>query len=101
MLESFFNKVTGLRPAKLLKRDSNTGCFLVNFTKFLRRPSLQNTSGQLLLDYEKFKVSNHKHSVLASLIYWRCLSMTPPRLYSNFQTHIASSLLLFNDYNFK
>ena len=27
MLESVFNKVLGLRPAALLKRDSNTGLF--------------------------------------------------------------------------
>ena len=28
VLESLFNKVAGLRPATLLKRDSNTGAFL-------------------------------------------------------------------------
>ena len=28
VLESFFNKVAGLRPATLLKRDSNAGVFL-------------------------------------------------------------------------
>ena len=33
----FFNKVAGLRPTTLLKRDSNT-CFPVNFVKFLRIP---------------------------------------------------------------
>ena len=31
----FFNKVAGLRQS----------CFLINFTKFLRTPFLQNTSG--------------------------------------------------------
>ena len=33
----FFNKVAGLRPTTLLKRDSNT-CFPVNFVKILRIP---------------------------------------------------------------
>ena len=38
-----FNKVAGLRPARLSHR-----CFPVNFVKFLRTPFLQNTSGRLL-----------------------------------------------------
>ena len=45
----FFNKVSGVRPKKRLQYE----CFLVNFTKFLRTPFLQNTSARLLLDYEK------------------------------------------------
>ena len=36
------------RPATLSKRVS--GCFPMNFAKFLRTPFLQNTSGRLLLD---------------------------------------------------
>ena len=34
--ESPFNKVSGLRPAALLKRDTLTQLFPVNFAKFLR-----------------------------------------------------------------
>ena len=30
-------KVAGLRPASLLKKDSDTGFFSVNFAKFLKR----------------------------------------------------------------
>ena len=49
-----FTKFTGkhlcLRPATLLKRGSGT-CFAVNFVKFLRTPFLQNTIGQLLLEW--------------------------------------------------
>ena len=45
----FFNKVTGLRPATLLKKKLWHRCFLVNFVKFLRALFLQNTSGRLLL----------------------------------------------------
>ena len=45
------------RPATLLKRV--TGCFPMNFAKFLRTPFLQNTSGRLLLDKpDKRIVSN-------------------------------------------
>ena len=46
----FFNKVAGLRPATLLKKRLWDSGFPVNFAKFLRTPSLQNTFGRLLLD---------------------------------------------------
>ena len=45
-----FNKVVGLRHAALLKKKLWHSCFPVNFTKFLRTPFLQNTSGRLLLN---------------------------------------------------
>ena len=42
-----FNKVAGLRPATLLKKRKRLRhrCFPVDFPKFLRTPSLQNTPG--------------------------------------------------------
>ena len=40
-----FNKVAGLRPATLLKKRLRYMCFPVDFPKFLRTPSLQNTPG--------------------------------------------------------
>ena len=45
----FFNKVAGLRLATLLKKKLWHRCVPVSFTKFLRTPFLQNTSGRLLL----------------------------------------------------
>ena len=45
----FFNKVTHLRPATLLKKRLWHRCFPVNFAKFLRTSFLQNTSGRMLL----------------------------------------------------
>ena len=45
----FFNKVSGLRPAILLKKKLQQRCFPVNFVKFLRTSFLQNTSQRLLL----------------------------------------------------
>ena len=45
----FFNKAAGLRPATLLKKRLWHRCFLVNFSKFLKTPFSQNTSGRLLL----------------------------------------------------
>ena len=41
------------KPATLLKRDSGTGFFLVNFAKFLRTPFL--TEHWLLLSYTKLE----------------------------------------------
>ena len=38
VLKSLFNKVAGLRPATLSKRDSNTVCFPVKFAKSLGTP---------------------------------------------------------------
>ena len=43
------NKVAGHRPATLLKKRLWHRYFPVNFTKFLRTPFLQNSSGRLLL----------------------------------------------------
>ena len=51
----FFNKVSGLRPAKLLKKGLWHSFFPVNYAKFLRAPSLQNTSVRLL-PYAELKV---------------------------------------------
>ena len=45
----FFNKVTGLRAATLLKQKLWHIFFPVNFAKFLRTPYLQNTSERLLV----------------------------------------------------
>ena len=45
----FFNGVTGLRVATLLKKKIWHKCFPVYFKKFLRTPYLQNTSERLLL----------------------------------------------------
>ena len=44
----FFNKVAGLRPVTLLKKDWHR-CFPLNSPRILRTPFLQNTSGRLLL----------------------------------------------------
>ena len=46
----FFNNISGLRAATLLKKSVWHRCFPVNFVKFLRTPFLQNTSGRLLLE---------------------------------------------------
>ena len=44
----FFNKVTGLRPASLLKKRPWHKCFPANIAKFLKALFLWNTLGQLL-----------------------------------------------------
>ena len=50
----FFNKVTGLRPATLLKTRLWHWCFHVNFAKFPRTPFLQNTSKRQPLSSDNF-----------------------------------------------
>ena len=45
----FLDKVAGLRPAALLKRDPGTGVFTVNFAKSLRTPFLTEHLQWLLL----------------------------------------------------
>ena len=52
----FCNKVTGLRPATLLKKRLWRRCFPVNFAKFLGQLFLQNTPGRLLLEFQLFSV---------------------------------------------
>ena len=49
MLEFLFNKVEGLRPTSLLKRDSITSVSSVNFARFFRTPILYNICERLLL----------------------------------------------------
>ena len=49
MLEFLFNKVEGLRPTSLLKRDSITSVSSVNFARFFRTPILYNIRERLLL----------------------------------------------------
>ena len=51
-MKALITNITGLRPATLLKKILWHRCFPVNFTKLLRTPFLQNTSGWLLLDFQ-------------------------------------------------
>ena len=60
----FFNKVTGLWTATLLKRSLWYRCYSMNFAKFQRTSFSQNTSGRVLLNHtsllKKKKTSNVK-----------------------------------------
>ena len=44
VLESFLNKVAGLRPAALLKKDSKKEKSPVNIAKFVRTPILKKSA---------------------------------------------------------
>ena len=57
----FFNKVTDLRSAALLKKRLWHRSFPLNFAKFLRIPFKLNTSGRLLLWTTASETSNTKH----------------------------------------
>ena len=52
----FFNKVTVLRRATLLRKKLWRRCFPVNFAKFLSSLFLQSTPGWLLLEFQLFSV---------------------------------------------
>ena len=60
----------------------------MNFTKFLRTPFLQNTSGLLLLKFVKTPILHSKPLWLLLLLnknsryYKRCIKQTPPRQFS-------------------
>ena len=57
----FFNKAAGLRPATLSKKKLWYRCLPVNFAELLRIPFLQNTSGQLLLCFERAQIFHISH----------------------------------------
>ena len=70
-----FNKVTGLRPATLLKKRLWHRCFLVNFAKFLRKPFYIEHLWWLLLEVANvnsmnriFKIHQHSSSLLSNKI---------------------------------
>ena len=65
----FFNKVTGLTPATLLKKKLWYRCFPVNFVKFLTAPFLQNTSGQLFLA-QLVKLVLNKNTKVTKTFFW-------------------------------
>ena len=70
----FLNKVAGLSPATLLKKNLWHRCFPVNFVKFLRTPSIHKTSGRLPLVWERgseglVSVLDAQSSILKNWIY--------------------------------
>ena len=64
VLESFFNKVAGLRPATLLKKRLQHRCLSMRIAKFLRTPIFKNICKQLFLYFRilknKFFLKNEK-----------------------------------------
>ena len=68
LCQSFFLNKLQARPVTLLRKRLWHRCFLVNFAKFLRTPSLRNTFGRLLSDlyfFQKFfKLSKNLHCFL-------------------------------------
>ena len=49
----FFNKVAGLWPVTLLRKETLAQAFLCEFCEVLRTPFLHNTSRRLLLTFER------------------------------------------------
>ena len=57
-----------LRPATLLKKDPD----LLNFTKYLRAPFLQNTSGRLFLEFRRIKNPTICTHIILGTFYFNC-----------------------------
>ena len=51
MLESLYNKATGLEICNFIKKRLQCRCFPENIAKFLRTPILKNFCERLLLDW--------------------------------------------------
>ena len=58
---------TGKQACNFIKKETRHRCFPVNFTKFLRTPFLQNTSGRLLL-----KIANDNSKTTKESLWHRC-----------------------------
>ena len=54
LCQSLFLIKLQTETCNFIKKESLARCFPVNFTKFLRRPLLQNTFGRLLLHFLGF-----------------------------------------------
>ena len=65
MLESLFNKVSGLQAWSFIRKRLQHRCFHVNIAKYLRTPILMNICQQLLLN---FIASNGKISTLDTYV---------------------------------
>ena len=65
----FFNKVTGLRPASLLKKRLWHMCFPVKFVKFLRTSFLTEHLQWLLL--EVAAINLHHHTLFYAWVTWK------------------------------
>ena len=74
MLESLSNKVAGIRPATLMKRDSNT-CFSVKFVKFLRTTILKKVRERLVLNQLNNLKAQSFYLLLACYLIYSCTTL--------------------------
>ena len=59
------NKLLGLQPATLIKKNLQYRSFIVNFMKYLGAITSQNTSKRMLLGRGRFMNKNYlRHSIL-------------------------------------
>ena len=88
----FFYKVAVLRSVTLFKKRLWHRCFPMNFAKFLRTAFLQNTSGRLLFQYNKNKISIDYRMVTWLIIF-------PPRITVFFHFFFWFSIFDFLDFS--
>ena len=96
----FFNKVTGLRLATLLKKKLWLRCFLVIFAKFLRTTFLQKTSGRKLLNYDKYRTSVLFNSIKISNQVVR-MAKDPHKWCHHWFIDIVIMIFTWSGYNFQ
>ena len=67
----FFNKVSGIRPATLLKKKLQYWCFPVNFAKFLKHLFHRTSSGDCFQKYNAFLANSPiLHFLETSINIW-------------------------------
>ena len=80
----FFNKET--KACNFIKKDSG----LLNFTKYLRAPFLQNTSGRLFLEFRRIKNPTICiHIILGTFYFVNCFSSQNLSVYSVYHFHFS------------
>ena len=95
MLESYFNKVAGLKACNFIKKRLQHRCFSVNTVKFFRAPILKNICKRLLLYWIIYQLRElfieNKHKVC--VIYGEC--QTQHLLYTSTRPNSTPSLRLW------
>ena len=76
VLESHFNKVTGLYPATSLKKRLQHRCFLMNFARYLRHPFYRTPPGDYFCSTEKIFINKIVKKPLRKGKKWQLVRKT-------------------------
>ena len=76
VLQSFFNKVAGLRAFNFIKKKYQRSCFPVKFVKFFRTPTFKNICERLLLYLHVILFAIHEKDTANTMRGWNPLKQT-------------------------